>query len=125
MNSRYLKIANIVLVCLFIAGSAASSLYSFNVYKGMGSFSPNVSTEINARLERQCTVGLGRAGFEVNRLPDGIEARGAGLSEPYSTLVKASVGIKECDGYYLKEFCMGTDCGSEVEIRLKAKFDEL
>lgn len=126
MNLQSIKIKNIGLIAVFVLGSMTSIGYTASVaisYNDVASQQASINSEIGKELTTSCQANLDEMAsiqkVVIQKTKDGF--RGVSnykISDPYPMLTSISSAIQSCNGYRLKEFCMGSDCETALSFEL-------
>lgn len=74
---------------------------------------PEVVDSILDELTTHCVKAVEQSGLVISeQSADRISAMNFDLNDPQKQIARISIGIQQCVGYQLAEFCMGSACAS-------------
>lgn len=126
MNEQMLKRLQIALILLLLSLSAVCLYAAKKLFVPPADIQYRAQSQLDLRLYENCTQSSSRLGFIQDPLStrDNIVFLGSlsrSQNAPVETAAKASLLIRECAGYTLKEFCMGQDCKNDVDLILEKR----
>lgn len=103
-----------------IAGAAMMIFGAYTIVSDVNAELPE--KDFSAAVKQHCQEAARSVNLIVNEKGRNLEVRGYSIKEPLFQLSQTSLVIQQCQGYELKEFCMGSGCsGSPISFTLQHK----
>lgn len=120
MNDNARRKINIAVIVLLFFGTLGNGFFMYKTFVSYKSYSAdNVMGQVFEKIERECDTAFKRSGFRVVASEGAMTVSKSGLNKYMELIAKSSMAIKECPGYRLERFCMGTDCATDFEMVLR------